>query len=139
MEKAKSAGSRRTVVLIEDDEFIAAALRDLLEFNGYEVIATTTLKQATTALSGVDGRCLVLLDPLVAGVTANSVLRALQDNQALITIAMAVYPFPNRNDPPGKTRQNKRLISPELLLEMVKESFSDDTSACLDRPIPLAA
>jgi PleD family two-component response regulator len=115
----------RTVVLIEDDEFIAAALRDLLELNGYHVVVATTTRAVNAALAGAQGRGVVLLDPLVPGVSAATLMRSLNDGQALITIAVAVYPPGGRKPPPGKRHHGRRIISTDLLLEMVRESFGE--------------
>ena len=126
---------RKRIIVIEDDEYIATALRDLLEHEGYDVASCSTLRQATNALANIDGRCLVLLDPLVPNVTASAVVEALRDEQALITVAMAVYPHHGgKMTPPGKSTNNKRLISPELLLEMVAESFADGPVARVTLP-----
>ena len=114
----------RTVVLIEDDEFLAAALRDLLQINGFRVVLATTPRAIASALAAAVGRSVVLLDPMVAGVSAATVMRGLGEGQALITIAVAVYP-PAGNKPPGKHRHGRRLISTDLLLEMVRDSFGE--------------
>ncbi|HZS35825.1 MAG TPA: hypothetical protein VFF06_03315 [Polyangia bacterium] len=128
----------RTVVLIEDDEFLAAALRDLLQINGYRVVLATKPRAIAAALAAAVGRSVVLLDPMVAGVSASTLMRGLGEGQALITIAVAVYP-PTGHKPPGKHHHRRRLISTDLLLEMVNDSFSeagDDPTAAW---MPLAA
>lgn len=129
--------NKRTVVLIEDDVFIAAALRDMLEFNGYEVVVATSLRAVSAALGRARGPSLVLLDPLVSGISAAGVLRALGDGQALITVAVAVYP-PVGGRPPSKPERGRRLVSPDLLLEMIRESFGA-REGDLEARLPLAA
>ena len=128
----------RTVVLIEDDEFLAAALRDLLQINGYRVVLATTPRAIAAALAAAVGRSVVLLDPMVAGVSAATVMRGLGEGQALVTIAVAVYP-PAGPKPPGKHRHGRRLISTDLLLEMVRDSFGEAGDDPTATRTPLAA
>ena len=103
-------GSRH-IIVVEDDEFIAAALVDLLQTEGFVVRVAQTLKQATLIVEGRATRTVVLLDPLVRGVTSAALLEVLNEGSALITIALAAYP-------------SERLIAPDVLLEMVHEAFA---------------
>lgn len=52
----------RRILLVEDDADINATLREMLEEEGYEVIATPNGRAALEALEHLPAPCLVLLD-----------------------------------------------------------------------------
>jgi DNA-binding NtrC family response regulator len=144
IEKFNVARSRRisgrTVVLIEDDEFLAAALRDLLQFHDYRVVLVNHLRGLTHAIEEAAGRVVVLLDPMTRGISPAGVLRALTDGQTLITIAVAVYAPTGGNGPndDGQHR-TRRPLSTDLLLEMIAEAFGEAESAEEAMRLPRAA
>jgi len=60
-----------TVLVIEDDRAILAAIRDILEMEGYETHCSSNGKEALTYLDGGTRPCLILLDlmmPVMDGV-----------------------------------------------------------------------
>jgi DNA-binding NtrC family response regulator len=115
--------------LIEDDEFLAAALRDLLQFHGYRVLLVNNLRGLNHALANPEERMVVLLDPLTRGISPAGVLRALTDGQTLITIAMAVYaPSDGDDSDDGERRRTRRPLSTDLLLDMITDAFGADSS-----------
>ncbi|HZS35826.1 MAG TPA: hypothetical protein VFF06_03320 [Polyangia bacterium] len=129
---AKSKLPRADILLvIEEGEPIAAELRALLAPEGYRV-AIAGARQAMSAIGAIDRRCVVLLDPLLSGVTPIGLARALREGQTLITLALAVYPRDGHGGPPSPTPsptdgrpRDKRLVSPALLLEMVRKSLGE--------------
>lgn len=119
--------SSRTVVLIEDDEFLAAALRDLLQFQGYVVIVASNVRGVESALAATTGRVVVLLDPMTRGISPAAVLRAIGEGRTLITIAVAVFPRSGGRAPDDELRRARRPLSTDLLLEMIADAFGADT------------
>ena len=118
--------STRTVVLIEDDEFLAAALRDLLQFNDYHVIVASTLRAVENALAQSSDRVVVLLDPMTRGISPAGVLRVIGEGRTLITIAVAVSASSGGRVPDNDLRRQRRPLSTDLLLEMIADAFAAD-------------
>src|SRR5579883_1202418 len=110
------SGSHR-VVVVEDNEFLAAALRDLLESAGYEVRVARSMRTAVRALTEHAGPCIVLIDPLVPGISPARLSTSLGEHQALMTIAVAIFPVNGNGGPPQDRRRTKRLVSTEVLLQ----------------------
>lgn len=132
----------RTILLVEDDEAMTAALTDLLSSAGYRVAHASTVKRALRAIALLDERCVVLLDPLVPGANAAKLLQsALERGHALVTIAVAVHPAHGGGGGGGQRRPSaRRLISPDVLLQIVQETSSESSTTeglWADAPLPL--
>jgi hypothetical protein len=129
------------VMVIEDDPSIAGELCALLEPRGYQVVVTGP-RQALSAVGAIEGPCVVLLDPLARGVTANGLAGALRDGQTMITLAVAIYPLDGQAPPPSPLddpRRARRLVSPELLLDLVRRSFGEQRARPAEAALPRAA
>jgi CheY-like chemotaxis protein len=71
------------VLVVDDDQGIREALRDLLEDEGYTVFEAGNGNQALVFLAAHDEPCIVLLDRLMPMMDGVATLRAVAEDQTL--------------------------------------------------------
>jgi len=92
----------RTVLVVEDDEELRDLIGDLLEEEGYEVIAAADGKEAMDYLRAASKPpSLLLLDLMMPVVNGWELLRIMKGDQWLAPIPVVVMTAVKRDRPPG--------------------------------------
>ena len=93
MEQAISHGSGATILLVEDDEIIRSLTRQMLEENGYRVLAASDGLSALNSIQSNSGHFdLVLTDVVMKGMSGPEMVRQLsQTRPDLKVIYMSGY------------------------------------------------
>ncbi|MBP9715418.1 MAG: hypothetical protein QG583_804 [Patescibacteria group bacterium] len=113
----------KTILIIEDDDFLLGLEATKLQKKGYEVI---TASNGTDAIKKVDSNVkidLILLDLMLPDVDGFMVLEKIRDNKALVTIPVIV--FSNLSEDKDIQRVKKLGVS-EF---MIKSNFTLDELA----------
>ena len=111
-----------TLLLIEDEDDLRDSMRDLLEGNGYAVIATRDGQEALDALDRADALfCLVLLDLLMPRMNGWDFLDAMQTRPQFASIPVVVHSSAPSRAPAGVRRVLQKPLQPERLLAAVRE------------------
>lgn len=113
----------KTILIIEDDDFLLGLEATKLQKKGYEVI---TASNGTEAIKKVDSNIkidLILLDLMLPDVDGFMVLEKIRDNKTLVTIPVIV--FSNLSEEKDVQRVKKLGVS-EF---MIKSNFTLDELA----------
>jgi CheY-like chemotaxis protein len=110
-----------TVLLVEDEDELRESMRDLLEDNGYAVIAVCDGQDALDALAGVEHLCVVLLDLLMPRMNGWDFFEKMRARPELRGVAVVVHSSAPSRAPEGVTRVLRKPIEPEILLSVVRE------------------
>lgn len=78
VEAGAEANSKRTAVVVEDDQIIATLLEDLLGRHGFEVSMASDGRQAMDLIDGAQPPALVLLDVMLPYVDGFELLRKIR-------------------------------------------------------------
>jgi len=79
-----------TVLIVEDDQDIRDALRDVLELDGYEVVEASNGKEGLDRLSAIVRPCFILLDLMMPVMSGREFLAVLRETDVLATIPVVV-------------------------------------------------
>ena len=106
----------KSVLIVEEDDDLREALKELLELYGYEVEQTSSGHEALTLLAARNPHPCVLVDAQVEG-GAELLEEISSQGGAISAIAFSAVPLPGV---PNVTVLRKP-FDPELLLELVKQ------------------
>lgn len=86
---------RHSIVLIDDDDDIRDAVRDVLLAEGYEVHTATNGKEGLELLRRINPPLLVLLDMSMPVMNGMEFLSVLSNDASLVTIPIHIYSSEN--------------------------------------------
>jgi CheY-like chemotaxis protein len=92
---------RGTVLIVEDDEDIRAAMAELLETEGFEVVVASNGQEGLEVMSQLRSPCLVLLDLMMPVMNGEDFLRHVRKNPALDAIPVIIVTASGRMPLPG--------------------------------------
>jgi CheY-like chemotaxis protein len=110
-----------TVLLVEDDDELRESMRELLEGNGYTVVAASDGQEALDALARVEHLCVVLLDLLMPRMNGWDFFEKLRERPELTGVPVIVQSSAPSRAPAGVTRVLKKPVEPELLVSVVRQ------------------
>jgi CheY-like chemotaxis protein len=92
---------RGSVLIVEDDEDIRAAMAELLESEGFEVSVASNGQEGLEVLSQMVPPCLVLLDLMMPVMNGEDFLRHVRQNPAQHDIPIVIVTASGRAALPG--------------------------------------
>jgi CheY-like chemotaxis protein len=109
----------RSVLLVEDDDRIRARISDFLERRGYHVECAEDAGEAFDRLREIRHPCLVLIDLLTLRLDSTELLNALDRDDRLATLPIAVIPIkaPNLFSRPAAVKMSPNF---EVLARIVE-------------------
>jgi CheY-like chemotaxis protein len=110
-----------TVLLVEDEDELRESMRDLLEDNGYVVIAASDGQEALDALPGIEHLCIVLLDLLMPRMNGWEFFEKMRARPELTAVPVVVHSSAPTRAPAGVALVLKKPLEPERLLSVVRE------------------
>jgi CheY-like chemotaxis protein len=110
-----------TVLLVEDDDDLRESMRDLLEDNGYAVVAASDGQEALDALAHIEQLCVVLLDLLMPRMNGWDFFEKMRARPELAGVPVLVQSSAASRAPEGVTRVLRKPVEPERLLSLVRE------------------
>lgn len=113
----------KTILIIEDDDFLLGLEASKLKKKGYEVVTASNGTDALKTISGNLKIDLILLDLMLPDVDGFMVLEKIRDNKDLLTIPVIV--FSNLSEDKDINRVKKLGISDF----MIKSNFTLDELA----------
>ncbi len=92
---------RGSVLIVEDDEDIRAAMAELLENEGFEVAVAANGLEGLEVIRQMDPPCLVLLDLMMPIMSGEDFLRHVRDNPSLCRTPVVIVTASGRTALPG--------------------------------------
>jgi CheY-like chemotaxis protein len=92
---------RGTILIVEDDEDIRAAMAELLETEGFEVFVASNGQEGLEVMSQMKAPCLVLLDLMMPVMNGEDFLRQVRKDPALDIIPVIIVTASGRTPLPG--------------------------------------
>jgi CheY-like chemotaxis protein len=92
---------RGSVLIVEDDEDIRAAMAELLEGEGFEVAVASNGQEGLEVLSQMGSPCLVLLDLMMPVMNGEDFLRHVRQNPSQGDIPIIIVTASGRAALPG--------------------------------------
>jgi CheY-like chemotaxis protein len=92
---------RGSVLIVEDDEDIRAAMAELLENEGFEVSVASNGQEGLEVLGQMGPPCLVLLDLMMPVMSGEDFLRHVRDNPRMDPIPVIIVTASGRAPLPG--------------------------------------
>lgn len=122
VERRGGRASSRTIVVVDDDDDISAALKDILEEEGYRVeVAGNGIEAMALVKRLACPPCLVILDLSMPWMNGSSVFAALQADPALAQIPVVISTS-NPSGAPSGLVVMKKPVDLGVLLETVREN-----------------
>jgi CheY-like chemotaxis protein len=112
------------VLVVEDDEAVRDAVRDILEENGYPTACAANGEEALQILSEPPRPRLILLDLMMPVMNGWDVLRSLRESATLAGIPVVVLSALGGRDLPDDVPTVKKPFSERTLLRLVEEYAS---------------
>lgn len=110
------------ILIIEDDESIRNALRDILELEDYRVQVASNGKEGLEALASTSDPCLILLDFMMPVMNGLEFAQALKKDDLLAAIPIVVISaYDNRAKVIPSAGFIKKPIDLDLLLGFVRQ------------------
>ncbi len=110
-----------TVLLVEDEDDLREMIRDLLELNGYAVVAVEEGQAALDAFAYVEHVCVVLLDLVMPGMNGWDFYEKMRERPDLAAIPVVVHSSAPERAPLGVTRVVRKPLEISRLLSIVRE------------------
>ncbi len=110
-----------TVLIVEDDEAVRDAMREILEEEGYAISCAINGEEALRVLAEGARPKLILLDLMMPVMNGWELLRALRASATLAGIPVVVLSSLSNAEAPGDVRAVKKPISVDALLRLVEE------------------
>jgi CheY-like chemotaxis protein len=110
-----------TVLVVEDEKELREMLCEVLELNGYTVVAAIEGRSALEALARIEHLCLVLLDLVMPGMNGWDFFAAMRARSEYAAVPVVVHSSSTAGAPLGATRVLKKPLEFERLLEVVRE------------------
>lgn len=85
-----AARTKKPILLVEDDEPVRQALRDVLADEGYTVYCAANGRVALNLLSVIPRPCVILLDLMMPIMSGRELLSELRDDEGFATIPVTV-------------------------------------------------
>jgi CheY-like chemotaxis protein len=92
---------RGSILLVEDDEDIRAAMAELLESEGFEVAVASNGQEGLEVLAQMGAPCLVLLDLMMPVMNGEDFLRHVRRNPAMDSVPVIIVTASGRMPLPG--------------------------------------
>ncbi|MFP2924530.1 response regulator [Pyxidicoccus sp. 3LG] len=115
-----TAAPRRTVLVVEDDEDIRAAIAEILEGEGYEVAIASNGSEALDELQHLRRPSLILLDLMMPVMNGHEFLARIRDTPRLNTVPVLVLTAVSTEAPPGARGLLRKPFIVEELLDAVR-------------------
>lgn len=112
---------KHTVLLVEDEDELRESMRDLLEDNGYTVVAASDGQEALDALARIEHLCVVILDLLMPRVNGWDFFEKMRARPELTGVPVVVQSSAPSRAPAGVTLVLKKPVEPERLISVVRE------------------
>ena len=112
---------KHTVLVVEDEDDLRSMMRDVLEFNGYAVVAVEEGQRALDALERLDHVCLVLLDLLMPGMNGWDFFDKMRARPELASVPVIVHSSAPGKAPEGVTGVLQKPLELERLLSVVRQ------------------
>jgi CheY-like chemotaxis protein len=109
------------VLVVEDEEELREMMRDVLERQGYAVVAASDGQAALDALPRIDSLCLVLLDLLMPGMDGWDFFDAFRTHPELAAVPVVVHSSAPSRAPKGVTQVLQKPVKLDRLLAVVRE------------------
>jgi CheY-like chemotaxis protein len=109
------------VLLVEDDEPVRDAMREILEEEGYAITCAVNGEEALRVLAEGPRPQLILLDLMMPVMNGWELLRALRANATLAGIPVVVLSSLSDAEAPAGVPAVKKPISVQALLRLVEE------------------
>ena len=109
------------IIVIEDDEDIRSSMKDILEFEGYQVRTACNGKEGLELLRGSAFPCVILLDLMMPIMNGWEFLAACRADARLVNIPIVVLTAGDARSPEGATRFIKKPTDIEDILKVVEE------------------
>jgi CheY-like chemotaxis protein len=114
-------GRGQPVLLVEDDEEVRDAMREVLEDEGYPTLSAKNGEQALEVLAKGPRPRLILLDLMMPVMNGWELLKVLRDSAALARIPVVVLSSASGSADLGGVPAVKKPISVQTLLRLVDE------------------
>ena len=115
-----TAAPRRSVLVVEDDEDIRAAIAEILEGEGYEVAIAANGSEALDELEHMRRPCLILLDLMMPVMNGHEFLARLRDTPRMQRVPVLVLTAVSTEAPPGARGLLRKPFIVEELLDAVQ-------------------
>jgi CheY-like chemotaxis protein len=112
---------KQAVLVVDDDPEIRTAVRDVLEDDGYHVVAASNGKEALRLLPKMDRPCVILLDLMMPVMNGWDLLEILKEDELLMDIPVTLVSAAADHIPAG-THLLKKPIDLGALLETVHQA-----------------
>ncbi|HYI02538.1 response regulator [Hyalangium sp.] len=96
-----TSGHRGSILIVEDDEDIRAAMAELLESEGFEVAVASNGQEGLEVLSQMGPPCLVLLDLMMPVMNGEDFLRHVRQDPVLNPVPVVIVTASGRPPLPG--------------------------------------
>jgi CheY-like chemotaxis protein len=114
----------RSLLVVEDDPDIRAALKELLEGEGYEVSVAENGAEALELLPKISKPSLILLDLMMPIMNGNDFAKELANHELYSTIpVMVLTAFKGSADIDRSKEVIRKPIDADVLLDLVKRHF----------------
>jgi len=110
-----------TVLVLEDEDDLRESMRDLLEDNGYAVVAVRDGREALDALPRIQHVCIVVLDLVMPQMNGWDFFDAMRAVPQMADVPVVVHSSAAARAPAGVTRVLGKPLQPEKLLATVRE------------------
>ncbi|MFP2907142.1 response regulator [Pyxidicoccus sp. 3LFB2] len=115
-----TAVPRRSVLVVEDDEDIRAAIAEILEGEGYEVTIAANGSEALEELRQMPRPCLILLDLMMPVMNGHEFLAHIRDTPRMQAVPVLVLTAVSTEAPPGARGLLRKPFIVEELLDAVQ-------------------
>ncbi|WP_164019210.1 response regulator [Pyxidicoccus trucidator] len=115
-----TAVPRRSVLVVEDDEDIRAAIAEILEGEGYEVTIAANGSEALDELQHMPRPCLILLDLMMPVMNGHEFLARLREVPRMQAVPVLVLTAVSTEAPPGARGLLRKPFIVEELLDAVQ-------------------
>jgi CheY-like chemotaxis protein len=92
---------RGSILIVEDDEDIRAAMAELLETEGFEVAVASNGQEGLEVLGQMRAPCLVLLDLMMPVMNGEDFLRHVRKDPAMDSVPVIIVTASGRTPLPG--------------------------------------
>jgi CheY-like chemotaxis protein len=115
-----TAVPRRSVLVVEDDEDIRAAIAEILEGEGYEVAIAANGSEALEELQHMRRPCIILLDLMMPVMNGHEFLARIRETPRMQRVPVLVLTAVSTEAPPGARGLLRKPFIVEELLDAVQ-------------------